>query len=504
LEERIVLSGMMGSGKTTVGRLLSRWLGWGFVDTDQEIEREVGKNIERIFEEEGEGFFREKESGVIRQVSQMQRVVIATGGGALLSGENRQALSNSQLFFLHAKPETLARRLADSYPRPLLWGREVVKRLRQILKARQESYQAIRCWLDTEDLRPEEVAVEVLYHLPPRVRLVADEPEKIWLGRGSLNALPDILDNSPTFVMLQDGLPRVFQQKLESLGVESLLLPPGEEVKQLRFAEQVYRWLAERRAERGSPLMAVGGGSLLDLAGFVAATFKRGLSLHLVPTTLLAQADAAIGGKNALDLGPVKNVVGTFYHPCNVVADLYFLLTLPDAEYRSGLAEVLKAGLIGDRGIVELLKKDDVGERRLDLLEELVQRSVKVKMELVKKDFAEESGERRFLNFGHTLGHALELLLGLRHGEAISVGMVFALKVGEGLGVTRRGLREEVEEVLQKLGLPVELEFPREPILEKLLQDKKLEKGKIHFVVLEDYEKPGFCWLDPEELRRWL
>lgn len=502
--EKIVLSGMMGSGKSTVGRLLSRWLGWEFVDTDPLIEELEGRGIPQIFEAKGEGYFRGKEREVAARLSGEKNVVISTGGGMLLSEENLKALSSKSLvFFLHAEPEELSRRIGNPEGRPLLQGRKTEEALREIFERRKEGYRRIENWIRTDGKRLEEVGIEILYKLPAELQRIEEEPEEVWLGKGALKKARELLQEESLFIAA-DSLPQVLiEEARECIGQEPLLFPQGEEVKSFHFAEPLYQKLIENKAGRGTPLLVMGGGSLCDLGGFVASTFKRGIPLYLLPTTLLSQADAGLGGKNALNLPPIKNVIGTFYHPKAVILDLYFLLTLNFPDYISGLAEVVKAGLLGDRKILELLRGEGIRERRLSLLSELIRRSVRVKLQIVRKDFR-ESNERRFLNFGHTLAHALEISQGLRHGEAVSLGMVFALEVGEKMGLTRKGLRKEVEEILQKLGLPVELKFPKEELIDKISQDKKFEKGKINFVLLEDYEKPFIYPVSLEELSRWL
>ena len=498
--EKIVLSGMMGSGKSTVGRLLSGWLGWEFVDTDSLIEKMEGRSSQEVFEEKGERYLREREKELAVSLSTKKNIVISTGGGMLLLEENLRALSSKSLvFFLHTEPEELARRIKNPEKRPLLQGllggRGVEEALKKVFEERKEGYQRIENWIRTDGKRPDEVGIEILYKLPVELERIEREPEEVWLGKGVLKNVRELFQQDDFFFITINSLPQVFIEKVkECIGREPLLFPKGEEVKSFYFAHLLYEKLIEKKTEKKTPLLVMGGGSLCDLGGFVASTFKRGIPLYLLPTTLLSQVERGVGGENALHFSSLKNVIGTLYHPKAIILDLYFLLSLKDSDYISGLSEVVKAGLLGDREILELLDEKKIRERELFSLFELVKRSIKVKLQIKKN----------FLNFGHTFAYALECLEGLRHGEAVSLGMVFALKIGERMGLSRKGLKKEVEEILQKLGLPTKIQFPKDKLMDKISQNKNLEKGKVNFVLLEDYEKPFIYPLSLEELKGLL
>ncbi|HZD17666.1 MAG TPA: 3-dehydroquinate synthase [Actinomycetota bacterium] len=283
---------------------------------------------------------------------------------------------------------------------------------------------------------------------------------------------------------------------LKPLGIRAVHLgvPEGEEAKSLQTMTALQRQLAIQGAHRHDPIVALGGGAVGDLAGFVAATYMRGVPVVQVPTTLLAQVDAAIGGKTAVNLPEGKNLVGAFHQPVAVIADITTLATLPDREYRSGLAEVAKYALAIDPELLGWLERDPatVLSRDLGALEELVTRCVRAKAVLVGED-ERDAGARLHLNYGHTLGHALERLdafAGRSHGEAVAIGMTFAARLAEAMGIAPAGLAARHVRLLASLGLESGATLPgAEAILAAMRMDKKY-RGGIRFVLLEDVGRP--------------
>jgi 3-dehydroquinate synthase len=281
------------------------------------------------------------------------------------------------------------------------------------------------------------------------------------------------------------------------LATHRLEVPAGEEAKRLEVVAGLYERLAAVPTRRADPVVAVGGGATTDVAGFAAATWLRGVPLVNVPTTVLGMVDAAVGGKTGVDLDAGKNLVGAFHQPVAVVADLDTLARLPAAEVRSGLAEVAKAGLAGDPALAEALHRS-AGQAVAadpDALAPLVEAAVRVKAAVVGADEHEEAGEGRVgrlvLNYGHTLGHALERLAGyrgLRHGEAVALGMVFAARVAEAIGLARPGLADGHVELLAALGLPVGgVRLDPDRVLAAMATDKK-HRGGLRLVLLR---RPG-------------
>jgi 3-dehydroquinate synthase len=272
--------------------------------------------------------------------------------------------------------------------------------------------------------------------------------------------------------------------------VQSFLLPRGESAKNLAAVERTCEWLAGHGYDRGSALVGIGGGATTDHTGFVAAIYLRGVAFALCPTTLLADVDASVGGKTGVDIPAGKNLVGAFYQPRVVVADLGFFDTLPKREIAAGLAEVVKAGLIADAELLAKLESEAGEGLSPASLAAAIASAVHVKIRVVSED-ERESGRRAILNFGHTVGHAIEAASGyeLLHGEAVSLGMVAALALGEARGVTAPGLRAQTQTLLARLSLPVDVRSRLTPeVLDRIEVDKKRRSDAVRFVFVT---KPG-------------
>jgi 3-dehydroquinate synthase len=348
-------------------------------------------------------------------------------------------------------------------------------------------------------------------------RVKVDVPARAYdvtVGSGLLEHagahLPELRNAERAFVVADAGVTERYLPALErglaeaGLGCVHLGVPEGEEAKSLPTMAAVHRQLATQEAHRDDVVVALGGGAVGDLAGFVAATYMRGVPFVQVPTTLTAQVDAAIGGKTAVNLPEGKNLVGAFHQPIAVLADVTTLRTLPDRDFRSGLAEVAKYGLTLDLGLLERLERDPgpVLAREPTVLEEVVARCVRAKAGVVALD-ERDAGARLVLNYGHTLGHALERLdafAGRTHGEAISVGMMFAARLSAALG--HADLVARHARLLTSLGL--ETGGPLPPageVLDAMRMDKKY-RGGIRLVLLEDVGRPVVADAVPEDVVR--
>jgi len=261
----------------------------------------------------------------------------------------------------------------------------------------------------------------------------------------------------------------------------------GEKSKTLDTVRYIYEQLLELEADRSCFIVGIGGGIVCDIAGFVASTYMRGVRFGFVSTTLLSQVDASVGGKNGFNLGGYKNIVGVFSQPEFVICDMDLLKTVPPKEILSGFAEIIKHGAIADKKLFVYLEENRDRARALDstVIEKLVYESVIIKSEIVNQD-EKEKGERRKLNFGHTFGHAIEKTTGVRHGEAVSAGMVLASK----LAVKKKSLAvasaDRLADLLDNYGLPVLLDFDRSEVLDTLRMDKKREGERMHFVLLSE------------------
>ncbi len=274
-----------------------------------------------------------------------------------------------------------------------------------------------------------------------------------------------------------------------------LVVPSGEPYKTLETVEKIYRALVKIEADRSSLLVGVGGGLATDVAGFVASTFLRELPFGFISSSLLGQVDASIGGKNGVNLDGYKNMIGTIRQPSFVWCDLDLLKTLSRKEYISGIAEVIKYGAIMDESFLYYLKDhmDELLALEPTVLEEVVTRSVKAKVDVVEKD-EKESGLRRLLNFGHTIGHAIERDQKLLHGQAVALGMVMASRLSTNLGMLKSADASLIEEIIASAGLPVEISLNPEEIYANIRKDKKKSGEVIHFILLDG---PGKAVVKP-------
>jgi 3-dehydroquinate synthase len=294
-------------------------------------------------------------------------------------------------------------------------------------------------------------------------------------------------------------------QSLEAAGFETCLFvfPAGESSKNHNSLLQIYSFLAESDITRSDIIIALGGGVTGDMAGFAAATFLRGIDFIQVPTSLLAQTDSSIGGKTGIDLMHGKNLVGAFYQPSLVICDPTVLTTLPSRIFNDGMAEVVKHGCIKD---INLFEKINSAEKIDDILFDMICRSIEIKRDVVEND-EKEKGERMLLNFGHTMGHAIEKVCNFStftHGEAVSMGMVLAAQAGELNGITQKGTAEQIKALLQKLGLPVECSINIKELAEAAINDKKRSGGIINLVMLRRLGAAFTLKLPVTELERFF
>ncbi len=336
-------------------------------------------------------------------------------------------------------------------------------------------------------------------------------PYNVVIGAGVLSELPALVggDARTVVVIHPAGLGEIARPACGALAaagyaVHAEEVPAGEAAKDIAVAARLWSRLAAHRLNRGDAIVGVGGGATTDLAGFVAATWLRGVRVVLLPTTLLAMVDAAIGGKTAINIAEGKNLVGAFHPPAGVLADLAVLESLPAAEYVSGLAEVVKTGFIADPVILDLIEADTGGAvvPHGRHARELIERTIRVKAEVVSADLR-EAGPREMLNYGHTLGHALERLEGyrIRHGEAVSVGMVYAAEVARLSGDLSGDTVARHRRVLSAVGLPTSCMHGAWPALrEAMAVDKKNRQAHLRLVILEDLGRPVILADPPEQL----
>ena len=513
----VLITGFMGTGKSETGRKLAELLGLTFVDTDELIEKRSGKSIAEIFASAGEAHFRAQEAEICRELATRTDLVVATGGGTLLDEEAYNLLAaRGTIFLLEASAAAIADRIGDGNARPLLEG-DPAERITRLLAERQAAYHRIERRLNTTDQTPAQVAARIAAQLalpmarlglevpagslrrPPGAAPVEEYRSHIEIGRGLLSNLGARLKahglGRRALLLIAENVRAHFGAQIHAsldeakIPWEELPLSDGDGAKTFAQAGEILAELARRGCTRDATAVTVGGGVTGDLGGFVAATFMRGIPFVQVPTTLLAQVDASIGGKVGVNLPQAKNLVGSFFHPALVLSDPCTLRTLPTRELSGGMAEVIKTALIGSEAFFDSMEHGLSHENALQdpaFLEDCVRSCAAVKAAVVERD-PYEAGERRILNLGHTLGHAYEAVAhyeGFNHGEAIAVGLVAVLRIAVARGLADPSLLGRTQEMLRRAGLPVTPPAVDRATFEQSLQlDKKKRAGKLVFVL---------------------
>lgn len=529
LNTPIVLVGLMGAGKTTVGRILAEQLGWPFYDSDDEIVRSAGKSISKIFEEEGEPAFRDLERMTIQGLLRHGVCVIASGGGSISIPETAKSiLENSLCLWIDAPVDVLVDRTRGS-DRPLLQHGDPEEVLGMLKEKRSAAYSQAHVHVLDDGLDPQEMVKRILMqirehmfdsianveeeddeHVPQALCMTVslfDRSYPIFIGANLLEDVDDWLTHEykgrKAFIITDYNVRAAVTDKFQAAltphmkSVSVMELSPGEQTKSFERYQTVIEWLIESGVKRDSIIFAVGGGVIGDLAGFAAATVLRGVDFIQIPTTLLSQVDSSVGGKTGINTKFGKNLIGAFYQPRAVVIDLNTLDSLPKREWLSGYAEIVKYGLLGDAEFFTWLEIN--GKKVLDgnpvSVMRAIEKSCHMKADIVRQDEREENGLRATLNLGHTFGHALESLTGysaeLLHGEGVAIGCVLAARLSFELGYLSPEDVMRVEHHFKSVGLRTEIHQVKLPdgttvqdIVDLMRKDKKSNEGGMAFVVM--------------------
>jgi shikimate kinase/3-dehydroquinate synthase len=500
--------GPPGIGKSTVAPALARHFGASVIELDHEIERRAGKSCKDVIEQDGMERFRELESAMLlKLVPTPSWVVVDTGGGVPIREDNRVAMRRLGLIVgLRGSLERVTSGIAATMtkrPNQDPKGRNYFaprERARAVLKERRAAYADVDVTFDVDGASIEETARAIAAWLVSArgVRIDVAGPERpcrVLIRAGLLDHVgPHLVDlgwqgrvavvsDRTTATRYEAAVLR----SLNAVGLRSVAIrvPSGESGKRLSVAARLWDSLAREGIGRDGGVLALGGGSVGDVAGFVAATYLRGIRVAQVPTTLLGMADASIGGKTAIDIAAGKNLVGAFHSPDAVFADLSVLASLPARQLSSGLAEVTKCAFLADRESVAQLDRSLENVRAGDLgaILAAVTIAAEVKGGIVSQD-PRESGLRELLNFGHTMGHAYEAASRYRvtHGEAVAIGMVYATALAENLELTSPTLRPELENLLDRAALPKRARLPK-AVWSYILQDKKARAGTLRWIL---------------------
>ncbi len=484
-----------------MGPILAARLGFPFVDLDREIERQSGCRVSELFARDGEAAFRRIEARAFADVLGGQEIVLATGGGTLVDPVSFERAKNAgRIVWLEVAPDVAAGRVvASAEVRPLL-TEAPAERLAALLAARAPIYRAAELAVSTSGRTPGEVADEIMRglavfrRLPVRLASAAYDVELRSDGLDALGASVASFGARRVVVISDQKVDSLYGAiavaSLEAAGIiaHRVSFRGGEAHKTWRTVERLHVAMKGFGADRHTLVVALGGGIVGDVAGFVAATWMRGVRVFQVPTTLLAQVDSSVGGKTGVNLGGTKNAVGAFHHPIHVFASAAVLETLPAREYRAGLAELVKHGVIARPELLTevMALAPAIADRDPKALLPLIASSIEVKRDVVQAD-ERETHLRKVLNFGHTIGHAIETVSGfrLRHGEAVGLGMLAAARVSALLGACGAEVEDHLRGLLTAVRLPTDLDrYWSEALIPALASDKKRQEGELDFIVI--------------------
>ncbi len=514
----LVLIGLMGAGKTTIGKKIAELFSIPFVDSDKEIETTSGCSIADIFEQYGEDEFRRLESQVIQRLIERSPLILATGGGAFMHPQTRQLLKEkTTTVWLHCDLETLYNRVSKNTNRPLLNVQNKKAILALLIEKRYPIYAEADLIVECQDKDIETTvqfvtaAIEKSKNMNILPIQLSNSPYNVFIGENLLQQsgtliLP-LLKQKKVYILADQTVANFYLDQLKHsldlvhIEYDIILIPSGEQSKSFQSYEKIIQLLLEKGIERNSTIIAFGGGVTGDLTGFAAATILRGVPFIQIPTTLLSQVDSSVGGKTGINTSAGKNLVGAFYQPKAVIADTKLLDTLSQRELQAGYAEIVKAGLINDSKLFKWC--EDNGQKIIDkdqaTLIKAVEFACQFKANIIQKDeYEKHVTGRNLLNFGHSLGHTLEAELGydgrLLHGEAVALGCCLMFKLCTQMGICPESDTQRVINHFKSIHLPVSIqELPQQikvsNLLEHLKHDKKSQNHQITFILVKGIGK---------------
>jgi len=496
---KIILTGFMGTGKTTVGKLLARNLSYRFIDTDELIESRNSRSISDIFQELGEEAFRKMERAIVKEIAELDGIVISTGGRLMLDPENVNALSrNSRVLCLVATPDEILARVIDdtSHKRPLLSVPNPKERIVELLQERNNEYLRFP-QIVTNDKKPADIAKGLVEFVNTNPKsLVVGNPQNNYeyiVGAGLLPFFRQLTGIEGKIVIITDEVVKaLYGPSCAAIG-HIIEIPSGRQHKSLATVQLVYHQLLDMGFDRTGTIIALGGTVVGDIAGYVAATYMRGVDFVQCPTSLMSMVDTSVGGKTSIDLPQGKNIIGVYKQPKKVIADVATLQTLPHLDFASGMAEIIKHGLVVESDLLEQIehghwvKSWDRSPAYIGELQRLVAQAIQVKINIVQADPFEQ-GLRSILNLGHTFAYAIEQESGntYRHGEAVSIGLVAAANLSARLGYCDVSLQNRIETILESVNLPTRIPpyFKPDALLQAMQRDKKKQAGQLRFILI--------------------
>lgn len=510
--DTIVLTGLMGSGKSSVGRTIARMLKRKFVDTDYLIEKKEGKRVKDIFAENGEAYFRNLEKNILEEVFKEKNIVVSLGGGTVVDDENRAYVKeHGILITLIAEPEEIVKRVKRKNNRPLLSKSDnPAETLGELWDERKGSYMDSDLQVKTNSREIDDISREIIDLLG--LEVVSDYKTSVHINASSSSYdicfgplgnidLSNLNIGKKILIISQEPISERYLARLKStlsknFEIFVMIIENGETAKNFFNYQLILQKCLSLNLERKDSILALGGGVVGDISGFAASSYLRGVNYIQVPTTLLAMLDSSVGGKTAINTPEGKNLIGSFYQPSLVHIDTDCLDTLPDKEFKSGLGELAKYALLGSRwdGILgesfisfitrnteKILAKDR------EIMSDIVSHCLKIKANIVEED-EKEKGIRAYLNLGHTFGHAIEEVTQYTrysHGEAVAIGTICAFCLALKLKLIKKKDLDRARALMDVLGLDYELpdDIPIDRLMQAFKYDKKVQDGKVRFIL---------------------